>query len=132
MKASDLNFILSSWLKTYKYSGPTVRRMFDRVYYEVYEPKVKELIKRSDVYIASLREDEDVIVGYLAIERLTDRDIIHFCAVKDSWQKMGIARQLIDAARPQPSTYYTHWTSPMVSLSHKIPYIFQPFLIHKE
>ena len=129
MTEGDFNFVISSWLKSYKYSGTAVRRMIDRVYYDAYEPIVKSLIKRSDVYIACLRSDPDAIVGYLAIERVEDHDIIHYCNIRDIWQKMGIASYLIEAAQPQNMTYFTHWTSPIQSLIHKIPYVYQPFLI---
>lgn len=130
MTPEDLNFILNSWLKTYKYSGPHVRRMRDNEYYESYEPIVKQLIKRSDVFIASLREETEIIVGYLVIERTRQHDIIHFTLVKDLWQKMRVASYLIEAAEPKSKTYFTHWTSPMQSLINKIGYIYNPFLIH--
>lgn len=129
MVDSDFNFIINSWLKTYKYSGPHVKRMLDRVYYEFYEPKVKDLIKRSDVYVACLREEPEVIVGYLAIERKDEHDIIHFCLVKDLWQKIGVARYLLEAAAPVHPTFFTHWTSPMQSLINKIDFVYNPFLI---
>lgn len=126
---ADFNFIISSWLKTYKYSGPHVRKMLDRIYYEAYEPIVKDLIKRSDIYVACLREDPDVIVGYLALERSQDKDVIHFCLIKDLWQKMGVATYLAHAAQPKEITYFTHWTNPIESIVNKIPYLYQPFLI---
>lgn len=126
---TDFNYIINSWLKTYKYSGPAVRRMRDKEYYEFYEPMVKAMIKRSDVYVASLREDPDVIVGYLAIERKDHSDIIHFTLIKDRWQKIGVATYLIKAAEPKLSTYFTHWTAPIDSLINKIPFTYHPFLI---
>lgn len=106
--------------------------MLDSVYYETYEPIVKAMIKASDVYVACLREDQDVVVGYLAIERVTDHDIIHFTLVKDLWQKMGVATYLIEAADPRPRAYFTHWTKPIESLINKINYVYQPFLITGE
>lgn len=132
MGDADFNFIINSWLKTYKYSGPAVKRMLDRVYFETYEPIVKTLIRRSDVYVACLRDDPEIIVGYLAIERTKNHDVIHFCLVKDLWQKMGVATYLIEAADPRPDTYFTHWTNPIQSIINKVTYLFNPFLITKE
>jgi hypothetical protein len=129
MKASDFNFIINSWLKTYKYSGPHVRRMLDSEYYPAYGPVVETLINRSDVYIACLREDPDVIVGYLAIENKQSHDIIHFALVKELWQKMGVGKYLLTAANPKGLTYFTHWTSPVLSLVNKYNFIFNPFKI---
>lgn len=131
MRSTDFNYVISSWLKTFKYSGPHVRRMRDQDYYLAYEPIIKRLITKSDVYVASLREEPDVIVGYLAIERHQDYDVIHFTLVKDLWQKMGVGRYLIEAVEPKFTTYFTHWTSPIQSLINKIPFIYNPFLIHE-
>lgn len=126
MDEGDFNFVINSWLKTYKYSGP-FKRVADRIYFDHYEPKVKTLIKKSDVYIACLKEDPAVIIGYLAIER-KGSDIIHFCLVKDLWQKMGVAKYLLETAEPSRHASYTHWTDPMNSLSNKVTYTFNPFL----
>lgn len=130
MQDGDFNFIISSWLKTYKYSGPLVKRMRDRDYYETYEPIVKRMIAKSDMFIACQREEPDIIVGFLAIERHKEHDVIHFTLVKDLWQKIGVGKYLLTAAEPKMKTYFTHWTSPMESLSHKFPqFTFNPFLI---
>jgi hypothetical protein len=129
MKPSDFNFVINSWLKTYKYSGPHVRRMLDSEYYPAYGPVVESLIKRSDVYIAALREDTDVIIGYLALEPHANEDIIHFALVKDVWQKKGIGKLLLTAANPKRKTYFTHWTSPVQSLVTKYDFIYHPFKI---
>lgn len=128
MSPSDFNYVISAWLKSFKYSGTTVQRMRDTVYFATYEPIVKRLIKQSDVYVACLREEPEVIVGYLAIERKHDSDIIHFVQVKDLWQKMGVATYLLEAAKPATTTYFTHWTNPIDSLVNKYPFIFNPFL----
>lgn len=129
MKDEDLNFVISSWLKSYRYSTD-IQRVRDSEYYDTYQTLVKSMIKRSDVYVACLREDEDVLVGYLAIER-KDFDIIHYVFVKDLWRKIGVAKYLLRAAEPRSGTKFTHWTSPIESISNKYEhFIFNPFLIY--
>jgi len=130
MRDTDLNFVLNSWLKTFKYSGQSVKRVRDSLYYEFYEPLVKRLVAASDVYIACLRDDEDVVVGYLAIERRDDFDVIHFMAVKQPFQRMGVGHFLLRAAEPRQRTFFTHWTEPCNSLVNKFPFTFNPFLLH--
>lgn len=130
MADGDTAFVMSSWLKNYKYSGLAVSRMRDSEYFTSYQPIVEKLVTISDIYVASLREDTDVIIGYLAIQRLTESDIIHYIFVKEHWRKVGIARLLINAAAPKSTTYFTHWTDPMNSLSSKNPhFIYNPLKI---
>jgi len=128
MHGGDFNFVINSWLKSFKYSGPMVVRMTDSLYYKAYEPIVKRLITGSNVYIACLRDEPDALVGYLVIEQGLGPDIIHYVLVKDLWQKMGVATYLIKAAEPAPDSLFTHWTNPMNSLINKVTYKYQPFL----
>lgn len=134
MQDKDFNFIINSWLKSYKYSGSAVRRMRDSDYYIAYEPIVKVLIQRSDIYVACLREEPEVILGYIAVEpaEVGTTDVIHYLLVKDLWQRIGIGKYLLQAADPGPQSYFTHWTSPMDSLANKITYRYNPFLIYQE
>jgi hypothetical protein len=132
MQPSDFNYVINSWLKTFKYTGPSVQRIRDYEYYQSYEPIVKSLIKRSDVFIACLREEPEIIIGYLAIERQQDLDLIHFVQVKNLWQNIGIGRYLLQAAHPQLITYFTHWTNPVDSLVNKFNFTYNPYLIFKE
>lgn len=127
VRDTDVNFILNSWLKTYKYSGQSVRRVPDSIYFAHYEPLLKKIIKRSDVYVAALREDEDVIVGYLVIERKAELDFLHWLLVKDLWQRMGVGSLLLRAAEPKVKTRFTHWTNPIDSLANKFPFAYDPF-----
>lgn len=130
MIPSDFNYIINSWLKNYKYSGLMVSRMRDKEYYPAYGPIIERLMKRCDVYVACLREDEDVVIGYLAIERKSECDIIHYILIKELWQKMGVGRYLLQAADPKPNCcFITHWTNPVQSLINKFSVIYNPFLV---
>lgn len=129
MRQSDFNFVIASWLKTFKATGSGFKQMRDSEYFETYEPIVKDLIKRSDIFIACLREEQDAVVGFLAIERKEERDVLHYILVKDIWKRMGIGRYLLKAADPRPQTRFTHWTSPVQSLLNKFPqFIYNPML----
>lgn len=102
--------------------------MRDTEYYKTYEPILKSTLKCTDTYIASLREDEDVIVAYLNINH--DNDILNYIYVKDAWRGIGVAKLLMQAAEPKNPCYFTHWTDQTQSLINKHKeFIYNPFLL---
>ena len=124
----DLNFILSTWLKSYKYSSDMVRRMRDEEYFKTYEPMLKEIIANSSPLIACLTAESDVILGYMIRQYQAEANCIHYCFVKESWRKLGIFKMLLKAADFQGKVYFSHWTAPVNSLTNKYPdFIYNPY-----
>lgn len=129
VRDTDINFILSTWLREYKQSD-ICRRMRDREYFDSYEPMIKEVLARSSPLIACFSSDEDVIAGYLVREYQSDANCIHFAFTKDSLRKMGIFKSLIKEANFTGGVYFTHWTSPVNSLINKYDFIYNPWRIN--
>jgi len=96
-KEGDLNFILSTWLKSYydaltQYSKRAQARLAPphEVFFSEHQKKIKERLKASSVFILTTAEDLDQIIGYIVYEG----DCLHFCYVKAPFRKMGVARRL--------------------------------------
>lgn len=120
MVPEDLSFVIATWLNSFKDSD-LCRRMTKGEYFKTYEPIVKDLIGQSETLIACLADDPDVILGYI----VRYDETIHYCFVKDSWRKLGIFKMLLGNTT---KGYFTHWTSPVNSLSNKYPdFIYNPF-----
>ena len=71
--------------------------------------------------IASLKEDEDVIVGY----SITRPEIIDWVFVKRAWRRLGIAKSLLAHIIPKRVTHLT--TIPGEFLRKKHNLIYDPF-----
>lgn len=122
----DLNFILSTWLRCYRYNSHTVNRVPSRVFYAEHQKFIERLLKKSTALIAVMKEDPSVILGYLVSEPNT----LHFCYVKKACRGEGIGRQLLkdsgfDLSR---ETEFSHFTTEMDAICRKFPtLIFNPY-----
>lgn len=127
IRDTDVNFILATWLKTYKYSGDLPARVRDSEYFSTYEPILKELLSRATVTVACLIDDPDVVIGYVCYEP----EMLHWVHVKESWRNLGLAKLLVVKSGVSETARFTHWTQPMKSIVNKYPtFIFNPWGIY--
>lgn len=99
MREADRNYVLSSWSKSYAGSSRDARdyaTMAD--FYRDYAPVIAELLARSVVTVAALKDNDDIIVGWSAIEG----DVLHYVLVKPRWRKLGVARYLLSSVKERP------------------------------
>ena len=85
---TDLDFIFSSWLSSFKsshYAGPVP----DNVYWKLYQHVLEEIFKRPgfEVTVVCNKDYPDQIVAYLAWEP----GIVHYVYVKQPFRQKGIA-----------------------------------------
>lgn len=126
MNEGDLNFILATWLKSYKYSGDLVKRVREEIYFDTYEPIIKSILKRSQTLIACLDDDWEVIAGYMVT---VPPSLVHYVYVKEAWRSMGIAKHLCQESRLIPKPQFTHWTTPVDRMMRKLDWSYNPFAI---
>lgn len=136
LRAEDLDFILDSWLDSYRMShmaGPIPMSMYSDVYGQV----LRQLVQRPDVEIIVAYEPgehpPDDIYGWICIERdawtrakvlefgrFVDKDvqleqpIVHYVNVKQAFRDHGVARALFAAAGIDPERQWTHTFSTSV------------------
>lgn len=83
--------------------------------------------------MAVLPEDPMVVLGYLVLERYSDRrPILHFAYVKGPFQKNGIMRMLLKYAEINlnDKIEYTHHTYELAPILDKYPGLtFNPYLL---
>lgn len=83
--------------------------------------------------MAVLTEDPMVILGYLVLERYSDRSpILHFAYVKGAFQNNGIMKMLLKYAEIDlgDHTEYTHHTYELSPIIEKYPnLVFNPYLL---
>lgn len=92
---SDVNFILNSWLKSWrvcKHSGV----IGNNKYYEVTKDVIENLIARgAELKVACLFSDENHILGWICIERIkTGQSVVHYLYIKDPYLTMGVPEAL--------------------------------------
>lgn len=126
MRDEDRNYVLSSWLNSYgeiarrhRVVDPRTKAVLDEggefrgtrraVYFRLYEPIVQDLVTRSTIVVATLPEEPDVVLGWMAIEN----DCLHYLLVKPRWRRLGIGRWLLGQLG-ELDAVYTHAPAPTV------------------
>lgn len=120
-KPEDINFILSTMLKGLFYGSKFWAEVDQTSFFSNYEPFIKHLMLRSQIKIACLDDDQDVILGY----SMANGNTLHFLFVKKSYRKLGIGKLLYPAGIDTVS----HITDIGNSLRKKLELKFDPWRI---
>lgn len=132
MIQEDRNFILSTWLRSYR-NSPFTKYIPSQLYFDSHQRVIERLWNKPNAktIVACLDEDQNVILGYLAY----DTAAIHFCYVKETLQGEGIARTLLKHARIDLNEvhHFTHFTKPMETIHVKYRTLrYNPYLLPGE
>jgi hypothetical protein len=118
---TDTNFILKSWLTTFKNTGPAVIRMLDSEYFQDYQVIIKHFMSHSKTTIVCDPDDEAVIWAYM----VESPHAIHYIYVKETFRQLGIGKFLVSQSKHQ---HFTHWTHALKPIINKFPdLIYNPF-----
>lgn len=121
-KASDVPFILATWLRGLKFGNSWFKLIESDAFYEVYHKVLERILVKpqSKILVACLKEDPEVILGYSVVED----NKLHWVHVKKAWRKSGIAKALV----PGNIKVVTHLTDvgKAVFLKKK-DWVFNPF-----
>lgn len=97
----DKNFILSTWLKSYRQLSTSSPVPTGEIYFKWAQDKIK---KHLGSFVVACTDDSDQIVGYAVFED----DVLHYVYVKHSLRGFGVANKLLDSI-PQCKEF-THFT----------------------
>ncbi len=89
----DVPFIFSTWLKGLYYGNTWWRQIPSDIYYPNYHPVVERLLERSQVIVACLASNEDVIIGYAVVSE--DGQTLHWTHVKEAWRQFGLCKRML-------------------------------------
>lgn len=121
---SDINFIYSTWLDSYRYDSTIGKSCPNSTFYPNYQQVIDNLLKDSDVLVACHDESPEVIFGYLVY----DSDIIHYCFVKQAFRELGLAYAMWREAQfPLTFTHKTLSLEPILIKHKELKY--NPFLL---
>ena len=106
---TDLDFIVSSWLKSYRNSD-FANYIPNTLYYQYHKAIVMDLLKRSLVSMVVDPEDQDHVYGYIVYEA-GEMFILHYMYIKSAFRNFGLAKSILQKANPQfgvEEMYLTH------------------------
>lgn len=133
-RKSDLPFISSSWLQSYR-DAPAVDGCPNGVYYHDQHQLLERLLQRSVVLVAVDEQDPDQIAGWVCAEVLNGPALVlHYIYVKHAMRKFGVAKRMVAtlvAAEQPAAVFYTHRTKRAASILRKRKeIIYRPSLAH--
>jgi GNAT superfamily N-acetyltransferase len=94
MEQGDLDFIINSWLMSYR-KAPANYRVRNEQYFAYQPANVQVLLERSIVTIFCDPDNPTEIMGYIVVEL---GHIVHYVYVKQPYRGVGIADKLMDYA----------------------------------
>lgn len=126
-KVSDIGFIYSTWLKSYKYDSPLTKYTKQDLFYKQHQKILDKLLSSPNVtiVIACHDQDEDLNFGYIVYEP----SIIHYIYVKGPFRGYGIAKKLLSDV--QGSFQASHLTYSLLDLwtAKKIQCDYNPYIL---
>lgn len=131
MEAADKNFILNSWLKSYR-NSPAVDRMENPSYFHEQSKVINDLLDNCPVLVASDPKDPSNIFGYLVYQFIEGTFVLHYIYVKQVFRNKGVGKYLIAKAGHQVGeavAIYTHHTKAALKIAYKFRFILNPFIL---
>lgn len=120
---NDIPFIQSSWASSY-YKGARYNELLTPEEFHLHHRPIREaFFKRgsSAVIICASIEDQDLIIGWIAVEKPKSSPglILHYLYVKQAFKGEHIASELIGRALPTEPIMFTHLTEKAAKLMNK-------------
>lgn len=121
---SDRSFIFATFLRGLFYGDSVFSEVPKSIFMTNYHKVIEHILNSPStaVKVACLREDPEVILGYVILKPDSNAIVWAFC--KKAWRGIGLIKSLI----PDNITTITHATKSGISISKKKGWIFNPFI----
>lgn len=125
----DLNFVLATWLRSYRHASQFAKKISNEIYFKWHHKVIERIIERGgNILIAHPVGEPNVILGYLCIENQSMLPVVHYCYVKKTFRKMGVAKALLDGSTLE-GAHFTHYTTDCDWITKKFKLVYDPYLI---
>lgn len=120
----DQAFVYATFLRGLYYGSSWYGTINKKSFMDNYPAVLDKILEKDNTQlkIACLSQDENVILGYCIVEG----PVLHWIAVKEAWRGQGIAKKLLAGSE---ITHVTHLTKVGSLISKQKGWIHNPFLI---
>lgn len=111
MKAEDLPFIYSTWLRSFRNNSLFAKEIKQDLYYKYHKQVVERILNRNPIaYIITPKDGESTILGYVIAEWCGPKELVmHFAYVKKAFRGFGLADRMLGLIKPSLK-YVSHLT----------------------
>ena len=129
MTEADVPLVMNSWLKSFRDCAATWGVGNDE-YYATQKKVITKLLEVSSVAIACDPSDHEQVFGWVCWTPRNKDVVIHYVYVKHLFQRMGVARELMEVANPHDLPIYaTHVGPASNDLKATVPHRYKPFIL---
>lgn len=128
---TDAHFLLSTWLKSYRNSGP-VTKIPNANYFQGHQDLIVHILslQGTAVEVVCAKDDPDQIIGYVVYNKLAP--ILHYVYVKYPFRKLGLGAMLVSIIKEHHKAsglplHCTHIARQWDVVSRKFNLIFDPY-----
>jgi GNAT superfamily N-acetyltransferase len=130
-KAEDFNFIINSWLKSYRVS-PSCRDISNGIYFAGQTDIIENLLRNPETIgmILCAKDDPDQIMGYAIFDN--SAPVLHYLYVKHPFRKRGFGKLLFSIVQDHHRNKRIHVTSlprNMGKMVKKYHMVYNPYVI---
>lgn len=131
-KPSDLNFIQNSWGSSYYKGAEFLDYSTPKEFNDLHRPKREQILDdpTTAVLVCCGKEDEDLILGYIILQKSPEGLLIHYIYVKQAFKGEGISEELLKQIKGP--VLVTHMTDKAMKIISKKQSRFKDFKFSKE
>lgn len=124
-KPEDLDFILATWLRTYRHHSQFAKKISNPVFYENHQKIIERILERgAQVRVVHPVGEPDTILGYSCLENNNNIPVVHFIYIKKAFRDFGLAKKLVW----ETEGYFSHLTDNL-DLSLHPKFVYNPYLV---
>ena len=126
----DVNFIFSSWLKSYR-NSLAASKIENPINFAEEHKLIEKLLKTSKVVVACNNSDSNQLYGYIVTSEVAGIYCVHMLYVKHTFRRLGIGRILLNSTprEPEAAGIYTHYTRVGEELAPKFNLTYHPYVL---
>lgn len=127
----DVNFVFSSWLRSYKKNSTYAKQITNTIYFNEHHKIIEKLLRNFQTIIACDKEDSTNIYGFINAGFVDGIFCINYVYVKHTYRRFGVGEALLHAFDHDfdNASVFTHHTRMAEKLAAKYRTLYHPYLL---
>lgn len=107
---SDIPFITSTWLRTYRTKSTLAQKIMEGCYFNEHNHLINRALMNGRTIVVCDIEDDEHVFGYLVGVNRRTADYLHYIYVKSAFRGKGIGSKLLGEFKKSDDLFNTHET----------------------
>lgn len=132
-QTSDFNFIINSWLKSYR-NTPLITDVPNSIFFKNHAELIHNILAKATTIVITAPDDDQHLFGYLVYEVKDGALTLHFVYTKLVYRNLKLIKTIVEQLKSQLQLatdiiFCTHLPKSYQSLKGKKEIIFNPYLL---